>query len=188
MRCFIAVIPPVDVVADIVAFLEPRHAAQPTWRWSRPEVFHLTLAFMADYPAARAEELAAALDDWASRQTPLELRIQGAGAFGGPERAKVLYLAVPGEPAQVLGAWSRHLRALVSRHGGSPDGAAFTPHLTVARASRGQAAGRLLQALDTYTSPEFTINEVVLVESHLANRTHEVLHWAALRGEPRAAT
>ena len=175
-------IPPVEVVADVTSFLEPRRAARSSWRWSRPEALHLTLAFMADYPAARAEELADALDDWAARQVSMGMWLQGAGVFGSPERAKVLYLAVPGEPGHVLGAWSRQLRALVSRHGGSPDGAAFTPHLTVARASRGQVAGRLLQALDTYTSPGFTVDEVVLVESHLANRTHEVLHRAALRG------
>ena len=184
MRCFIAVTPPADVVSDIDRFLEPRRTATESspWRWSRPTTYHLTLAFMADHPGHRIEELAQALDEWAGRHAPLAMNIAGAGGFRGPERAKVLYLGVPGIAAVQLGEWSGQLRALVTHHGGSPDGAGFRAHLTIARAQRAQNAGRLLQALDTYESREFVVPEVALVESRLATRVHEVLHRAILRG------
>ena len=184
MRCFIAVIPPADVVSDIDRFLEPRRTATESspWRWSRPTTYHLTLAFMADHPGHRVEELIQALDEWAGRHAPLAMSIAGAGGFRGPECAKVLYLGVPGGAAVQLGEWSGQLRALVTHHGGSPDGAGFRAHLTIARAQRAQNAGRLLQALDTYASREFVVPEVVLVESRLATRVHEVLHRAILRG------
>ena len=184
MRCFIAVIPPADVVSDIDRFLEPRRTAteKSPWRWSRPATYHLTLAFMADHPGHRVEELIQALDEWAGRHAPLAMSIAGAGGFRGPEGAKVLYLGVPGIAAVQLGEWSGQLRALVTHHGGSPDGAGFRAHLTIARAQRAQNAGRLLQALDTYASREFVVPEVVLVESRLATRVHEVLHRAILRG------
>ena len=184
MRCFIAVTPPSDVVADIDRFLEPRRIATENspWRWSRPTTYHLTLAFMADHPGYRIEELAQAIDEWAGRHVPLAMSIAGAGGFRGPERAKVLYLGVPGIAAVQLGEWSGQLRALVTHHGGSPDGVGFKPHVTIARAQRAQNAGRLLQALDTYASREFVVPEVILVESRLATRVHEVLHRAILRG------
>ena len=184
MRCFIAVTPPADVVSDIDRFLEPRRTATESspWRWSRPTTYHLTLAFMADHPGHRIEELAQALDEWAGRHAPLAMSIAGAGGFRGPECAKVLYLGVPGAAAVQLGEWSGQLRALVTHHGGSPDGAGFKPHVTIARAQRAQNAGRLLQALDTYASREFVVPEVVLVESRLVTRVHEVLHRAILRG------
>ena len=184
MRCFIAVTPPADVVSDIDHFLEPRRIATENspWRWSRPTTYHLTLAFMADHPGHRVEELIQALDEWAGRHAPLAMSIAGAGGFRGPECVKVLYLGVPGAAAVELGEWSGQLRALVTHHGGSPDGTGFRPHLTIARAQRAQNAGRLLQALDTYASREFAVPEVVLVESRLASRTHEVLHRAILRG------
>ena len=184
MRCFIAVAPPVDVVADIDRFLEPRRTATESspWRWSRPTTYHLTLAFMADHPGHRIEELVQGLDEWAGRHAPLKMSIAGAGGFRSPERAKVLYLGVPGAAAVQLGEWSGQLRALVTHHGGSPDGTGFRAHLTIARAQRAQKAGRLLQALDTYESREFVVPEVVLVESRLATRVHEVLHRAILRG------
>ncbi len=184
MRCFIAVTPPSDVVADIDRFLEPRRIATESspWRWSRPTTYHLTLAFMADHPGHRIEELVQGLDEWAGRHAPLKMSIAGAGGFRSPERAKVLYLGVPGAAAVQLGEWSGQLRALVTHHGGSPDGMGFRAHLTIARAQRAQKAGRLLQALDTYESREFVVPEVVLVESRLTTRTHEVLHRAALLG------
>ena len=184
MRCFIAVTPPSDVVSDIDRFLEPRRIATENspWRWSRPTTYHLTLAFMADHPGHRVEELIQALDEWAGRHAPLAMSIAGAGGFRGPECAKVLYLGVPGAAAVELGEWSGQLRALVTHHGGSPDGTGFRAHLTIARAQRAQKAGRLLQALDTYESREFVVPEVVLVESRLTTRTHEVLHRAALLG------
>lgn len=184
MRCFIAVTPPADVVSDIDRFLEPRRTATESspWRWSRPTTYHLTLAFMADHPGHRVEELVQAINEWAGRHAPLAMSIAGAGGFHGPERAKVLYLGVPGDAAAQLAEWSGQLRALVTHHGGSPDGTGFRAHLTIARAQRAQKAGRLLQALDTYESREFVVPEVVLVESRLTTRTHEVLHRAALLG------
>ena len=184
MRCFIAVTPPSDVVSDIDRFLEPRRTATESspWRWSRPTTYHLTLAFMADHPGHRIEELVQGLDEWAGRHAPLKMSIAGAGGFRSPERAKVLYLGVPGAAAVQLGEWSGQLRALVTHHGGSPDGTGFRAHLTIARAQRAQKAGRLLQALDTYESREFVVPEVVLVESRLASRAYEVLHRAILRG------
>lgn len=184
MRCFIAVTPPSDVVADIDRFLEPRRIATESspWRWSRPTTYHLTLAFMADHPGHRIEELVQGLDEWAGRHAPLKMSIAGAGGFRSPERAKVLYLGVPGDAAAQLGEWSGQLRSLVTHHGGSPDGTGFRAHLTIARAQRAQKAGRLLQALDTYESREFVVPEVVLVESRLASQAYEVLHRAILRG------
>ena len=184
MRCFIAVTPPSDVVSDIDRFLEPRRTATESspWRWSRPTTYHLTLAFMADHPGHRVEELVQAINEWAGRHAPLAMSIAGAGGFRGPECAKVLYLGVPGDAAVRLGEWSGQLRALVTHHGGSPDGTGFRAHLTIARAQRAQKAGRLLQALDTYESREFVVPEVVLVESRLASRAYEVLHRAILRG------
>ncbi len=179
MRCFLAVLPPREIIDDVAAFVAPRHGVE-GWRWARPENYHLTLAFMDDYPEGRAEELAEAIDDWARRRAPFEARLAGAGCFGSPERSKLIYLAVPGQAARRLTEWSEQLRALAARHGGRPDGAGFTPHLTVARTNRGRPAGRLVQALDTYESPPFSVEQVALVRSRLAERRYEVLHRASV--------
>ena len=48
MRCFLAMIPPADVIAGIERFLEPRRTASQgsPWRWTRPSSYHVTLAFI----------------------------------------------------------------------------------------------------------------------------------------------
>ncbi len=184
MRCFLAVLPPSKVTADIDSFLEPRRQAtrQLPLRWGQAGRYHLTLAFMADYPEARVDELTNALDDWAARRQSLTMQLAGAGVFGSPDRAKVLYLKVPGAAAPTLAEWSAQLRALVTHHGGSPDGAGFIPHLTVARSNRGVKAGRILQALDTYESQPFEVTAIALVASRPPNYTHELVHQAHLGG------
>ena len=65
MRLFVAVVPPEPVVEHLDDFLEPRRAAA-DFRWTRPEHFHVTLAFMPAADELRLEEyvdrLAASLD------------------------------------------------------------------------------------------------------------------------------
>jgi 2'-5' RNA ligase len=59
------------------------------------------------------------------------------------------------------------LRDLASHAGADVDGQRFTPHITVARSPRRVKAGRWVQSLDAYESPEFLVEEVALIRSHL---------------------
>ncbi|MFC7504878.1 2'-5' RNA ligase family protein, partial [Nocardioides sp. GCM10030258] len=55
MRLFTAVVPSQEAIEHLDAFLDPRRDAA-GFRWTRPEQFHITLAFMADASAHRVEE------------------------------------------------------------------------------------------------------------------------------------
>lgn len=181
MRAFLAIRPPEHVITDLDTYLEPRRLAEDDWRWSRPEQFHLTLAFLADLPDHRLDELVATGEAWAARQQPLPMRLSGAGAFPDPARAKVLWVSVPATAGDVLTSWSRSWRDAASHVGADVDGVRFTPHLTVARSGRARSAGRITQALDAYRSESFTVTEVELVRSHLGDgprrsARHEQLH------------
>lgn len=188
MRAFIAVVPPQEVIDEVVSFLEPRQdalAAQGGWRWTRPEHLHLTLAFLPDLPDYLEDELAEAAAQWAERQRPLELSWGRAGAFPDPGAAKVLWVGVSDEQAgQELSAWSRSLRDLSSHVGADVDGQRFVPHVTVARSPRPVRAGRWVQALDAYASPTFLVQDVALVQSHLGgpgrSPRYEVRHTVRL--------
>lgn len=170
MRAFFAVLPPPEVLQHLADYLEPRRDAdtERTWRWTRTHHLHLTLAFMADLPDWGEEELISAAREWAERQQPVRLSWGRAGAFPDPGGAKVMWIGVLPEAAGAeLAAWSRALRDLSSHAGGEVDGQRFIPHVTVARSPRRVAAGRWVQALDAYESPEFVVDEVALVQSHL---------------------
>lgn len=190
MRCFLAILPPPEVIEHLDDFLQARRDADASgdrqWRWTRQEHLHLTLAFLAELPDWRIDGLIAGLDDWAQRHTPVSLRAAGGGAFPEPGRAKVLWLGIaPDVAAGEIATWAGQLRALATHHGGDVDGQRFVPHLTAARSGRAHTAGRWLQALDSYQGPEFAVQEIALVESHLGqgpgrSPRYEVHHRATL--------
>ena len=166
---FAAVLPPEDVVEELEEFLEPRRDADDALRWTRPEGWHLTLAFMAHVPERSLDDLVERLGRAGRRRRPFTLALAGAGAFPNPARAKVLYAAVDAEPDDLeeLRRLSTGARAAAGRSGAPADGATFRPHLTLARARRPVEATRWLRVLGTYRSRPFPVTELALVESHL---------------------
>src|SRR4051812_49023948 len=165
-RMFAAVPLPDDVVTDLEQFLEPRREASP-FRWTRPESWHLTLAFMADVPERSLDDLLERLTRAGRRRTPFTLSVGGGGAFPGPNRAKLLYAAVQAAPdaLEELRRLSTGARAAAAKAGAPVDGATFRPHLTLARLNRPHLtlarlnrpveATRWLRVLDTYLSRPF---------------------------------
>ena len=165
---FTAVVPPEDVLDGLEEFLSPRREAAPL-RWTRPESWHLTLGFMADVPERSLDDLLERLQRAGSRRTPFRLSLAGGGAFPNPSRAKVLYTRVQAEDraAEELRRLATGARAAATKAGAPTSGAAFRPHLTLARMGRPVEATRSLRVLDAYHGRSFEVTEFVLVESHL---------------------
>ena len=165
---FVAVVPPDDVVEDLEAFLEPRREAG-DFRWTSPETWHVTLAFLAKVPDASLEDLEERLDRAARRRRPFTLRVGGGGAFPDVAHAKVLYAGVHGEPdaREELRRLATGVRAAAGRAGAPVDGARFRPHVTLARTRRPADVVRWVRLLETWTSRPFVVEEVELVESFL---------------------
>lgn len=192
MRAFFAVLPPQEVLEDLAAYLEPRRDADTdrTWRWTRTEHLHLTLAFLPDLPEHREDELVEAASEWAARQRPVRMQWGRAGAFPDPGGAKVMWIGVTDEAVgREMTVWSWALRDLSNHAGAAVDGQRFVPHVTVARSARRVRAGRWVQSLDAYESLEFDLAEIALVQSHLGegpNRSprYEIRHRLAL-GQPQ---
>jgi len=187
-RLFVAVVPPLDVIEALDGFLEPRRVASTELRWASPESFHVTLAFCPHVPRDRVEYLSELLTP-ATRVGEFRLRLMGAGAFPHAARAKVLWQGVH-DPADALAPLTRRVRGAANRAGGSPDGAAFSAHLTVAR-SAGVQASRWLSVLSTFTSREWTVDTVHLIESWLGQgprgrSRYEVVETFAVSGPARS--
>ena len=165
---FAAVLLPQDVVDDLEEFLGPRQEAA-EFRWTRPESWHLTLAFMANVPERGLDDLLERLARAGRRRHPLDLAVAGGGAFPNPARAKVLYAGVdgPADHLEELRRLSTGARAAANKAGAPAEGAAFRPHLTLARMRRPVEATKWIRVLSTYRSPTFRVAELALVESHL---------------------
>ena len=167
---FVALVPPEPALEDLAEFLAPRHEAGPELRWTVPEQWHVTLAFLPDVADRHLDDLVERLGRAAARRTPFRTVLVGGGAFPDATRAKVVYAGVRplDEPGSTeLGRLATGARAAASRAGTTVEGGAFHPHLTLARSGRPIEASRWLRVLDSYRGPEWTALEVALIASHL---------------------
>ncbi|NLE18504.1 MAG: RNA 2',3'-cyclic phosphodiesterase [Propioniciclava sp.] len=180
-RLFTALVPPAALVEELDAFLGPRRPAEPRLRWTRPEGWHLTTAFMGDVPERAVDPLVEALAEAADRTPAFRLRLAGGGAFPWPLETMVLWLGLA-EGASELTSLAERSRNAAVRAGVRVDGARFVPHLTLARANRAIDSTRLVRVLDTFDADGWTADEFVLIQSHLRDRgnRYEVLHRFAL--------
>lgn len=168
MRIFAAIVPPDDALADLGDFLEPRREAGPELRWTDPSLWHVTLAFMADVPERRLDDVALAVAEAAAARGPFAARLHAGGAFPHAGDARVLWVGVDGSEDTVdsLSTLARGVRSSCAHAGATPEGGGFTPHLTVARARHPFEATRWLRVLDAYSGPDWTADEVTLFASH----------------------
>jgi len=163
---FIALPLPEAVKEDLSEFLEPCQEAGPELRWTVPEQWHLTLAFLSDVADRHMDELLERLERAVSRRRPLDVRLAGAGAFPQAGRANVLWAGVEHDGEELM-RLAGGVRAAGARSGIEVGGGRFHPHLTVARLAVPADVTRWLRVLDPYAGPSWQAHEVVLCASHL---------------------
>jgi 2'-5' RNA ligase len=166
MRLFVAVLPPPAALEHLAEFLAPRQEAEPGFRWTVPEQWHVTLAFMPAVADRHLDDLEARLGRAAARRTPFAVALTGGGAFPDPARAKVLFTGVQSEGVE-LGRLATGARAAATKAGAEAEGGRFRPHVTLARIGRPVEATRWLRVLDSYRGPSWPADEIALVASHL---------------------
>jgi 2'-5' RNA ligase len=168
MRLFVALVPPEAALEDLAEFLAPRQEAEPAFRWTAPQQWHVTLAFMADVADRHVDDLCERLARAARRRTPFRIGLRGGGAFPGAARAKVLFAGVDaGTADEELRRLSVGARAAAAKAGAPPDGGRFHAHVTLARLRAPVDVTRWVRVLDGYRGPVWPAGEIALVRSHL---------------------
>jgi 2'-5' RNA ligase len=163
---FVAVVPPPKALDHLEDFLVPRRAAEPGFRWTTPEQWHLTLAFMSDVAERRIDDLVDRLSRAAARRRPFRVTVTGGGAFPDVTRAKVVYAAIETDSVEI-GRLATGSRAAVGRAGAEVAGGRFRPHVTLARSAHPVEATRWVRVLDSYRGPTWQADEIALVASYL---------------------
>jgi len=184
MRMFVALVPPAQVVEDLGEFLRPRQEAGRDLRWTTPEQWHVTLAFMPKVADRHLDDLEARLERAAARRTVFSLAVAGGGAFPNPARAKVLYAGLDLDAREELDRLATGARAAANKAGAEAGGGRFHPHVTLARIRRPTEVSRWLRILDAYRGPVWTAAEITLVESHLGEGPRNRPRYEAVRSFP----
>ena len=168
MRAFVAVVPPPEAVAHLDAFLDVRRSAA-AYRWASAEQLHVTLAFLADVPDRKLDDLVERLGRAAARRTAFPAAIAGGGAFPDVGRARVLWagLALDERGRTELSRLATGARAAANRAGVPVDGRRFRPHVTVARLGHPDEVTSWVRLLDAYRGPAWNVDRLTLVASYL---------------------
>ena len=165
-RTFVAIYPPAEAIDHLDEFLDVRREVAP-FRWTHATQWHLTLAFFEDVPDRSFDALVDGLDAAVRKRSAIRATIVGGGAFPHVGRAKVLWAGVDVDDAAELQKLAQGCRAAGAKAGTPPAGERFRPHLTVARITPPIEATKWVRLLDAYRGPEWTIDGIALVESHL---------------------
>ena len=180
MRLFVAIVPPPDVLGELAAVVAPLRAAQPELRWTGPEDWHLTLAFLGEVAETTVPGLSARLARAAARHQVQHLAVRGGGAFPGPARARVLWAGIEAD-GRHLAALAASVAAGALRAGAGPpdEGRRYRPHITLARCREpGNVAG-LTAALAGFAGRGWTAADIRLIRSNLQStpRYTELGRW-----------
>ncbi|MBA4150568.1 MAG: RNA 2',3'-cyclic phosphodiesterase [Verrucomicrobia bacterium] len=174
VRAFIAIHPPRDVVGQLIALVAKlkRTLKDDAFRWVKLEQLHLTLQFLGYIPREQLEEFQEVVAGVVSRHKSFYLKTESLGCFPSVSRARVLWVGLTGEGEALQRLKSDLDKGLVPL-GYQPEERPFHPHLTLARIPVLPASCRtLLQqqvaAHDTYSSGEFTVQTVELMQSFLS--------------------
>lgn len=166
-RLFVAVPIGEQLRAELAAAVDRLRAADPerdaAFRWTDPQGWHVTLAFLGPASPDVVPSVADALHAGAAGIRPFRVATGGLGAFPSPRRARVVWYRLL-DPEGRLASLAQAVRRELAMDDGGP----FRAHLTLARA-RAERGAPLDAGLLGARPPggEITIDRLVLYRSHL---------------------
>ena len=135
---FVALAPPDDAKDELAGALKSVYEQYPHLRWNRIEDWHITLAFLGELPVTAVPVLRTVLAELAACRPPLWLGLNGGGHFD----ERLLWSGIGGE-LEGLRQLADEVRNVVRACGVAFQERPLRPHLTLARARRGEQAGIL---------------------------------------------
>ena len=183
-RCFVAVPIGPDLSAALRTAVE-RWRSRPDLeglRWTDPDAWHLTLAFIGAVEADTVDTLRATLAGVASTSEPLTLTTGGVGGFPSARQGRVAWYGVA-DPDSALHALARRVRERLGLDPAAP----FRGHVTLGRAKRDPVDLRAWR--DSASAPAGTmeVRTLQLMRSHLGRgpARYELIESAALQAAAR---
>jgi RNA 2',3'-cyclic 3'-phosphodiesterase len=134
-------------------------------KWVKPELMHLTLAFLGEVGAEFIQSAQGRLVEVAAGCGPIQCRLGGLGAFPSSTRARVLWAGME-QGADGLCRLQRNVATSLETVGYVPERRPYSPHLTLSRFKFPTDVSRVVTT--GFESDEFRVDRLVLYRSVLA--------------------
>lgn len=186
MRLFIAINIPKKEKERIYRAARPLRDTEYPVRWTKLDLFHLTLKFLGDVRPSSTPVIEEVIESVADKTGSFQMEIGGFGAFPTIRRPRIIWVGA--DPSPALRCLKQDLEWALSDHGFERETRAFHPHFTLGRATTEEGAGAF-RGLDDLTAQlslatQVKVWKVDLMESHLSasGPRYEVLSSFPLKG------
>ena len=163
-RCFWAVSLPADLrasLAEAVAELRADGASEADWRWSDPDGWHLTLAFLGGVAEDAVPGMLVGVGAAVRSEAGFTVTTGGLGGFPSRRRARVLWYGVA-DPGRL-----RALAARVAEASGIVEVGPLRAHVTLARSRDRRGAASPAAPEGGMPEGSVVVDRVTLFRSHL---------------------
>ena len=168
MRTFIAIDLEPGLKTALQALILALKTTGADIRWAQTNGLHLTLKFLGEIDEEKSAVVKRTLQEVAGRHASFPLRLEGAGAFPGEHKPRVLWAGFAAEKG--LLAFQDELERELERDGFPREERTFHPHLTLGRV---KGPGRIRDAMlelekhGRDSLGKMTVHKVALFESRL---------------------
>tara|TARA_B110000116_G_scaffold250500_1_gene244905 strand:- start:1564 stop:2124 length:561 start_codon:yes stop_codon:yes gene_type:complete len=186
MRLFIALNFTKKEKAKLYKVTERFRECQFPIEWVKPQNYHVTLKFLGKISDERLELVEDALEKVGDATRPLEVLIEGFGAFPTIRRPEVVWAGL--EPSSALRCLKQDLEWALKDCGFKSETRNFHPHITLGRADSKKGAGAFRgldqKAADTVYGSRVRIRKIDLMKTTYleSDLNYTVEYSAALTG------
>ncbi|MTV23979.1 RNA 2',3'-cyclic phosphodiesterase [Nitriliruptoraceae bacterium ZYF776] len=163
-RLFVALPIPDHVRMLGVAARAPAEAVLPALGWTRPEGWHVTLAFLGEVADDDVPRVGPVVAEVARRHAPIGCHLGAAGRFGD----RVLWLGVEDDPVGAIAALGDEVQGALAAAELPVRVAPVRPHLTLARGRSGGVGHDHVAAVAPVTVG-WEVAHLEVVRSHLGD-------------------
>lgn len=170
-RTFVAIVIPEDRAAKLGKLQTAIATEVIGVRWVEPKLMHATLAFLGDVIDTDLDRVCRAVAGAAAEFEPIELRLEGLGAFPRPQRPHSIWVGLTGPGLGALTDLAKIVAKALGEVGYAPSSKdRFSPHVTLGRVKKFEKdAAENLTALVTqhqsWVAGSFTVSDVVTYAS-----------------------
>ncbi|HWK21862.1 MAG TPA: RNA 2',3'-cyclic phosphodiesterase [Ureibacillus sp.] len=162
---FLAAKLPNNVKEYLKEWVEVNKVDFPFAKWVHFEDYHITLAFLGFAEENMKQEVIDKIPEVLRDEWPFTLTLSKIGTFGPHKKPRIFWADV--EHSEDLNQIQKKVHRQCVNIGFDLDKKTFRPHITLARKWQGESDFEIETLKEFENSLSFTVNEVVLYETHL---------------------